>query len=430
MNIGDKKDEDSRLSAEPESDLTSAETRIMPVSPNDGVTGSSEDYESPKRVVPIPAVEFEELNAAWQQSDPTLKKTLPPFDPDSLPFRSASYSDGSFDLRSLESQPKNGRVARWIFVALGALILLLLIVIAGVGIYWYTRRPIETTKTAAIADAPATSDPFGSALASLVKLSFIDSNGKPTGETNGFYVADQMVVCSLAAMRNSIRGYATLAGQNSNFEVAGISSINPENGLALVRISSLKAPLLPLPSALPSENQAAAGEQVIIIVDNSSINNRINATITGFRVEDGLMMLKANNDSSHLTRALDGSPVLNKSGEVVAMMTHDETDAVLAVSLSSIKKLVDGARGEYTLAAAGATDVFYDFRSDFRGARSDVVKNDEIPEDTREGVLRAIFGDKLNNRDECFSPQILSAANGSFTSANGGVGAQTAYIIG
>jgi S1-C subfamily serine protease len=96
---------------------------------------------------------------------------------------------------------------------------------------------------------------------STVLLVLEDANGQPLSLGSGFFVRDGEVVSNLHVVEGGARGYAKIVGQKAKYEIEGITAIDAERDLVLLKLSGARAPKL----ALGSSESAQVGEVVYAV---------------------------------------------------------------------------------------------------------------------------------------------------------------------
>ena len=82
------------------------------------------------------------------------------------------------------------------------------------------------------------------ALASTVLLLMEDTNGQPLTLGSGFFVRNNQVATNLHVVKGASRGYAKLVGQKTKYDIEGITAVDAEHDLVILKIS--------VPGAIPS----------------------------------------------------------------------------------------------------------------------------------------------------------------------------------
>ena len=84
------------------------------------------------------------------------------------------------------------------------------------------------------------------ALASTVLLLMEDTNGQPLTLGSGFFVRNNQVATNLHVVKGASRGYAKLVGQKTKYDIEGITAVDAEHDLVILKISVPGAQVIPL----------------------------------------------------------------------------------------------------------------------------------------------------------------------------------------
>ena len=85
------------------------------------------------------------------------------------------------------------------------------------------------------------------ALASTVLLVMEDANGQPLSLGSGFFIRNGEVATNLHVIKGASRGYAKLVGQKTKYDIEGITAIDAERDLVILKISVPGAQVISLP---------------------------------------------------------------------------------------------------------------------------------------------------------------------------------------
>src|SRR6266571_4167620 len=84
------------------------------------------------------------------------------------------------------------------------------------------------------------------AFGSTVLLVMEDANGQPRSLGSGFFVRNGEIASNLHVVEGATRGYAKLVGQKAKFDLEGITAVDAERDLVVLKISSARSPVLPI----------------------------------------------------------------------------------------------------------------------------------------------------------------------------------------
>ena len=72
---------------------------------------------------------------------------------------------------------------------------------------------------------------------STVLLVMEDANGQPLSLGSGFFVRDGEIASNLHVVEGAARGYAKLVGQKRKYDIEGITAVDPDRDLVVLKIS-------------------------------------------------------------------------------------------------------------------------------------------------------------------------------------------------
>ena len=84
------------------------------------------------------------------------------------------------------------------------------------------------------------------AFGSTVLLVMEDANGQPISLGSGFFVRNGQIATNLHVVEGAARGYAKLVGQKTKYDIEGITAINPQRDLVILKVSVLGQQVLSL----------------------------------------------------------------------------------------------------------------------------------------------------------------------------------------
>jgi S1-C subfamily serine protease len=84
------------------------------------------------------------------------------------------------------------------------------------------------------------------AFQSTVLLVMEDARGQPRSLGSGFLVRDGEIASNLHVVEGASTGYAKLVGQKTKYDVEGITAVDPERDLVVLKISAVRSQPLPL----------------------------------------------------------------------------------------------------------------------------------------------------------------------------------------
>ena len=151
------------------------------------------------------------------------------------------------------------------------------------------------------------------AFGSTVLLVMEDANGQPLSLGSGFFVRDGEVASNLHVVEGAARGYAKIIGQKAKYDIEGITAVDPERDLVVLKISGARAEAL----ALGNSESVQVGETVYAVGNPQGLEGTFSQGIVSSIREvgtDKLLQITA-----PISPGSSGGPVLNGKGEVVGV---------------------------------------------------------------------------------------------------------------
>jgi len=151
------------------------------------------------------------------------------------------------------------------------------------------------------------------AFGSTVLLVMEDANGQPLSLGSGFFVRDGEIASNLHVIEGAARGYAKLVGQKTKHDIQGITAVDPERDLVVLKISASGAPVL----SLGSSDAVQVGESVYAVGNPQGLEGTFSQGIVSSIREvatDKLLQITA-----PISPGSSGGPVLNSKGEVIGV---------------------------------------------------------------------------------------------------------------
>jgi len=151
------------------------------------------------------------------------------------------------------------------------------------------------------------------AFSSTVLLVMEDANGQPLSLGSGFFVRDDEIASNLHVVEGAARGYAKLVGQKAKYDIEGITAIDSERDLVVIKISGVHAPTL----NLGSSDTIQVGESIYAVGNPQGLEGTFSQGIISSVREigtDKLLQITA-----PISPGSSGGPVLNSKGEVIGV---------------------------------------------------------------------------------------------------------------
>src|SRR5882672_4013735 len=84
------------------------------------------------------------------------------------------------------------------------------------------------------------------AFGSTVLLVMEDSNGQPLSLGSGFFIRNGEIASNVHVVEGAVRGYAKLVGEKTKYDIEGITAVDAERDLVVLKISAARSQALPL----------------------------------------------------------------------------------------------------------------------------------------------------------------------------------------
>ena len=151
------------------------------------------------------------------------------------------------------------------------------------------------------------------ALASTGLLVMEDTNGQPLSLGSGFFVRNNQVATNLHVIKGASRGYAKLVDQKTKYDIEGITVVDAERDLVILKISVPGAQVIPLGDS----NTVQVGSPVYAVGNPRGLEGTFSqGIISSIRKvgTDEIFQLTA-----PISPGSSGGPVLNTKGRVIGV---------------------------------------------------------------------------------------------------------------
>ena len=162
-------------------------------------------------------------------------------------------------------------------------------------------------------------------------------NNKVVASANGFFINSGLIVTTWNYLEKSLINaqYITIKGNNTNYELVGIVTANPETDVAVLKVESTTSAV-----KVGDYKQTSIEDPAIIL------SRRVG---TGLIIQTGIII--SNTDyiqtSIPLTNTDEGSPLFNQTGEVIGINTSKTTNSSISIAVNSavLKEIQDKFNG-------------------------------------------------------------------------------------
>jgi hypothetical protein len=151
------------------------------------------------------------------------------------------------------------------------------------------------------------------AFASTVLLVLEDTNGQPRSLGSGFFVRDGEVATNLHVVAGGARGFAKIVGQKAKYEIEGITAIDAERDLVVLKLSGARAPKL----VVGDSEGAQVGDTVYAVGNPQGLEGTFSqGIVSGVREVGANRLLQV---TAPISPGSSGGPVLNGRSEVIGV---------------------------------------------------------------------------------------------------------------
>ena len=161
------------------------------------------------------------------------------------------------------------------------------------------------------------------ALAATVYLEMKDKNGKTLGIGSGFFVKPNLIATNYHVIEGAAKGTAKLADKPTTYNIEGVTVIDKENDLILLKVTATGIK----PLSLGNRERVQIGETVYVACNPKGVKGTFSAGIISNRRD------KSKKERLQMTALIspgsNGGSVLNRKGEVVgvSVSVHRSLDA-------------------------------------------------------------------------------------------------------
>jgi hypothetical protein len=151
------------------------------------------------------------------------------------------------------------------------------------------------------------------AFGSTVLLVMEDASGQPLSLGSGFFVRGGEIASNLHVVEGAVRGYAKLVGQKTKYNIEGVTAVDPQRDLVVLKISAADQQTL----FLGDSEAVQVGENVYAVGNPQGLEGTFSQGIVSSIREvgsDKLLQITA-----PISPGSSGGPVLNGKGEVIGL---------------------------------------------------------------------------------------------------------------
>ena len=208
------------------------------------------------------------------------------------------------------------------------------------------------------------------ALASTVLLVMEDANGQPLSLGSGFFVRNGQVATNLHVVKGASRGYAKLVGQKTKYDIEGITAVDAERDLVILKISVPGAQAI----SLGDSDTVQVGAPIYAVGNPRGLEGTFSqGIISSIRKvgTDKILQLTA-----PISPGSSGGPVLNSKGQVIGVSVatfRGGQNLNFAIPSNYLKKLMEQIGPAKPLSRAKPIKSKRSILDDFGGRSTDGV---------------------------------------------------------
>ena len=151
------------------------------------------------------------------------------------------------------------------------------------------------------------------AFGSTVLLVMEDVNGQPLSLGSGFFVRDSEIASNLHIIEGAVNGYAKLVGQKTKYDIEGVTAVDPERDLVVLKIPGARA----LALNLGSSDAVHVGDPVYAVGNPQGLEGTFSQGIVSSVRKVGTH--KFLQITAPISPGSSGGPVLNGKGQVIGV---------------------------------------------------------------------------------------------------------------
>jgi hypothetical protein len=152
-------------------------------------------------------------------------------------------------------------------------------------------------------------DAFGS----TVLLIMEDANGQPLSLGSGFVVREGEIVTNLHVVAGATAGYAKLVGKETTYEIEGITAIDANLDLVLLKTTAFSSPTL----TLGDSDAVQIGDSIYAVGNPQGLEGTFSqGIVSGIREFEADRILQI---TAPISPGSSGGPVLDSKGDVIGV---------------------------------------------------------------------------------------------------------------
>ncbi len=166
---------------------------------------------------------------------------------------------------------------------------------------------------AGAADAQGAQAIAKKAFGSTVLLVMEDANGQPFSLGSGFFVGAGKIASNLHVVEGAMSGYAKLVGKRRKHEIEGVTAVDPQRDLVVLKIDAGVSPVL----SLGNSDAVQVGEPVYAVGNPQGLEGTFSqGVVSGIREVGADKLIQV---TAPISPGSSGGPVMNAYGEVIGV---------------------------------------------------------------------------------------------------------------
>ena len=213
------------------------------------------------------------------------------------------------------------------------------------------------------------------AFGSTVLLVMEDANGQPISLGSGFFVRNGQIATNLHVVEGAARGYAKLVSQKTKYDIKGITAIDPQRDLVILKVSAFGLQTL----SLGDSDAVQIGEPVYAVGNPRGLEGTFSQGIISSIREvrtDKLLQITA-----PISPGSSGGPVLNGVSDVIGVSVatfHGGQNLNFAIPSNYLKALVAKVGAAKPLSQAKSAKSDSSILADIGGRSTDGVTGGKL----------------------------------------------------
>lgn len=213
------------------------------------------------------------------------------------------------------------------------------------------------------------------AFGATVLLVMEDANGQPLSLGSGFFVRNGEIASNLHVVEDAAKGYAKLVGQKMKYGIEGVTAVDAERDLVVLKISASSSQSL----SLGNSDAVQVGEPVYAVGNPRGLEGTFSQGIVSSIRELGTNKLLQ--ITAPISPGSSGGPVLNGKGEVIGVSVatfRGGQNLNFAIPSNYLKTLLDNAGTAKPLAQSKSTNAQRSILADLGGRSSEGVVSAQL----------------------------------------------------